>query len=298
MIRIMRKNLIVTFIGGDLRQIWAANRMAEIGYTVRVSGFDCEELPEFRTEVRRFSDPEEGITGADVVILPLPYTTVNGQINAPFSVNSIDTSEIMRKLRPEQIVFVGKADERLKALAELYEVHIIDYFHREELNVLNCIPTAEGAIAIAMQETPFTLHDSRCLILGYGRIGKILARDLKGLGAKVAVSARKYSDLAWIKSEGYRAISSNELSEVIDEYDIVFNTVPAVILDFKLLSKVRDDTLVIDLASRPGGVDFDSAGELGKKVIRALSLPGKVAPHTAGEIIKETIINILHELGV
>lgn len=294
----MRKNLIVTFIGGDLRQIWAANRLAESGYTVRVVGFDCEELPEFCAEVKHCSNLEEGISHADVLILPLPYATAQEQINAPFSVNPIYISEVMRKIQADQIVFVGKADERLRALAELYEVHIIDYFHREELNVLNCIPTAEGAIAIAMQETPFTLHDSKCLILGYGRIGKILARDLKGLGAKVAVSARKYSDLAWIKSEGHRAVQTSELGEIIGEYDIVFNTIPAVILDFKLLSKVREDALIIDLASRPGGVDFDSAGELGKKVIRALSLPGKVAPHTAGEIMKETIINILNELGV
>lgn len=295
---IMRRNLTVTFIGGDLRQIWAANRLAESGYIVRLIGFDCEELPEFHTEINRFSELENGISGADIVILPLPYTTLQEQINAPFSIKPIYTSEVMRKIQAEQIVFVGKADERLKALAELYEVHIIDYFHREELNVLNCIPTAEGAIAIAMQETPFTLHDSKCLILGYGRIGKILARDLKGLGAKVAVSARKYSDLAWIKSEGYSAVQLSELSDIIGKYDIIFNTVPAIILDFKLLSKVRNDTLVIDLASRPGGIDFESAGELGKNVIRALSLPGKVAPHTAGEIIKDTIVNILNELGV
>jgi len=46
------------------------------------------------------------------------------------------------------------------------------------------------------------------------------------------------------------------------------------------------------------GVNLDVAQSLGFKVIHALSLPGKVAPKTAGNIIGETILNILQEMEV
>ncbi|MBE5041241.1 hypothetical protein [Ructibacterium gallinarum] len=93
-------------------------------------------------------------------------------------------------------------------------------------------------------------------------------------------------------------ISISSLPSYMERFNIIFNTIPAMILDFKLLSKVQENSLIIDLASRPGGVDFETARNLGRKVIWALSLPGKVAPDTAGDIMKETIVNILEELGV
>jgi dipicolinate synthase subunit A len=134
--------------------------------------------------------------------------------------------------------------------------------------------------------------------LGFGRIGKILARMLLGIGANVTVEARKYQDLAWIKSYGYNGVHLNQLEKVIGNYDVIFNTIPSVILDTEILSKIKKDCLVIDLASKPGGVDFEMARDMGLKVIWALSLPGKVAPNTAGNIIKDTIFNIIDELGV
>lgn len=138
------------------------------------------------------------------------------------------------------------------------------------------IPTAEGAIEIAMSETPITLHLSRCLVLGYGRIGKILSKMLAGIGAKVTVEARKFADLALIEGHGYEAIHMNDLKENIGGFDVIFNTIPSMVLDEDTLKKIRKDTLVIDLASKPGGVDFEAAKQLGIRVIWALSLPGKV----------------------
>lgn len=134
--------------------------------------------------------------------------------------------------------------------------------------------------------------------MGYGRIGKILSRMLHGLGANVWVEARKYADLAMIEGHGYEPLSLGELKNVIGEFDIIFNTVPSLILDEALLKRVHPDTLIIDLASKPGGVDFESAKLMGIKVIWALSLPGKISPVTSGIIIKDTIMNIINELEV
>lgn len=132
--------------------------------------------------------------------------------------------------------------------------------------------------------------------MGFGRIGKILANMLKGLGANVACEARKTSDLAWIKAYGYEPIPLNSLSENLNRFNIIINTIPYIILDKSNLNNVKKDALVIDVASNPGGVDRDAIKKLGIKFVWALSLPGKVAPVTSAEFIKETLYNIFSEL--
>ncbi|MBE7016298.1 MAG: dipicolinate synthase [Ruminococcaceae bacterium] len=160
------------------------------------------------------------------------------------------------------------------------------------------MPTAEGAIEIAMTEMPITIYGSRVLVVGYGRIGKMLASRFKSLGADVTVSARKHKDFAWIEEQGCAYIHTMDIASYIKSYDIIVNTVPFTVIDRDALSEMRKDSLIIDLASKPGGVDFTSAKELGKNVIWALSLPGKTAPITSGKIIKDTILNILTEMEV
>lgn len=145
---------------------------------------------------------------------------------------------------------------------------------------------------------PITLHNSNCLILGFGRISKVLSKMLLGIGTKVCIAARKPCDLTWADAFGYERIYMNTLAKHIQNFDIVFNTVPKVILNHDILQYVKKDCLIIDLASKPGGVDFETAQNLGLNVIWALSLPGKVAPVTAGGIIKDTIVNIIREMEV
>ena len=136
------------------------------------------------------------------------------------------------------------------------------------------------------------------LVIGFGRVGKALSQRLAGLGAKVSVAARKWADLAWAESCGYCGEQTEHLAGWLCGYDLVVNTVTAPVLGLTELSDLKPGCLVIDLASKPGGVDFDAAARLGVKVIWALSLPGKVAPVTAGQCIQTTIYNILRELGV
>ncbi len=120
----------------------------------------------------------------------------------------------------------------------------------------NAVPTAEGAIEIAISETPVTIHGSKCLVMGYGKIGKILSKDLFGMGAQTYAMARKHADLAMIESHGYEPLPFTSLKERVGDFDIIFNTVPAMVMDDAVLSRVRKDALVIDLASKPGGAGF------------------------------------------
>lgn len=286
----------ILFVGGDLRQIRAINRIADMGNNVSVLGFDAEYGEKISENVQMLWDISEIENMYHAVVLPLPYSTDGKNINTPLCKMTLAVAEVFESLSTKNCVLAGRCDPKIKAMAENHRVMLVDYLCREELAMLNAIPTAEGAIQIAMEETPFTIHSSKCLVIGNGRIGKILAKMLHGIGADVTVSARKKGDLAYAFAMGYDTVHINELCRKIGEFDIIFNTAPSLILDFDLLSRMKQNVLIIDLASKPGGVDFDEARRRGIKVIWALSLPGKVAADTAGEIISSTIMNILDEM--
>lgn len=280
-------------IGGDLRHAHLANLLYRDGYKVYAVGFDKEV--QLEEGIIKIGSASAAVKQSDAVVLPLPTTIDGNTVNAPFGKSPIPFSEIIGSIKPHQPVLGGRISGAVRALTEANDIRIVDYLEREELAVLNAIPTAEGAVEIAMQELPITLHDSKCLVLGYGRVGKVLSKYLKALEAHVTVSARKCADLAWVATDGLTAVHIDDLAGVVGECDVIFNTIPAMVLDAELLSKIKSDCLLVDLASKPGGVDFKTAGHLGIKTIWALSLPGKVAPITAGAIIKQTIINILTE---
>ena len=163
--------------------------------------------------------------------------------------------------------------------------------------VLNAIPAAEGAVELILKAIPRTIHNSRILILGYGRIGKVLSRILHGFGAEVWVEARKYSDLSWIEAFGYKPVHLQDIERYITDMDVIVNTIPYLLITEEVLNKIRPNCYLLDLASKPGGIDFEHAQKLGFKVDWALGIPGKVAPLTAAQIIKRTIDNVLQEGG-
>lgn len=279
-------------IGGDKRQLAAARAIANDGYTVTLSCFD--KLDSKLYSFAGYEEPEDCIKNSEVIILPLPVTKDGRMLNTPFSDKRIALNNRFAQLFNGKIVFSPMKDKLLKTGDYWKNIEVYDFLSREEMQVFNAVPTAEGAIEIAMREYLGTINDSRCLVTGYGRIGKVLAKMLQGLGARVYVSARRKESLAWIKLNGYIPIDNAGLISG-GEYDLIFNTVPAKILDAHIIAKIATNALIIDLASAPGGVDFDSAGRMGITAIHALSLPGKVAPKTSGEIIKNTIFNILEE---
>lgn len=279
-------------LGGDLRQVRLAQLLADDGHWVQT--YAMERRPEPNTLTG--SDTLRGVEHADCVILPLPVTVDDGILNTPLSDQKISAKAVMDALRPGQCVCAGRVTPELAEYAKEKGIVLRDYFAREELAVKNAVPTAEGAIQIAMEELPTTIFGTRVLIIGSGRVGRLLAHRLKGLGARVTVSARKYEDLAWMESYGYWSEHTEQLDGWLGGYQMVINTVPAKVLDRARLNDLDEGTLVIDLASRPGGVDLEAAAELGVKVIWALSLPGKVAPVTSGKIIRDTIYHMLQEM--
>lgn len=275
-------------IGGDKRQLYLADALTRDGFRVIMGGFD--KLLSVGSVT--MSDVSNALRCCDAAIFPLPCLRSDNSLNTPFSDEKRYLSDRDCDLLAQVPVCAGMADKLVRAYPFLQKGRVFDYAGREDFAVLNAVPTAEGALQRAMEEYEGTIAGSRVMIIGFGRIGKVLARLLHSLNADVTVTARRSGDLAMIRALGYHAANTVSLSAVHD-IDIVFNTAPTLIFDRELLKNTGPDTLIIDLASLPGGVNFEAARALGIDAVRALSLPGKCAPKTAGEIIKTTIYHIL-----
>ena len=286
----MKRAMNIWVVGGDQRQTALAGLLAEDGHTVHTFALDRAEGLTCETSL-------EEADRADCVVLPLPAMGERGHLNAPLSEEEYSLTWVLDFLQPGQLVCAGMVNRELAAAAEQRRLRLEDYFAREELAVANAVPTAEGAIQIALEELPITLHGARALVIGYGRLGKALAQRLDGLGARVTVAARSWEALAWAQSRGLATEHAGRLTPWLCSYDLVVNTAPARLLGREQLAALRPGALVIDLASKPGGVDFEAAAQLGVKAVWALSLPGKVAPVSAGGYMKTAIYHIMDELG-
>lgn len=284
----------LSVIGGDLRIVKLIEMLCNDDYKVYTYGLEKAENLNQIQNVVRCSTLEDAINASTVIIGSIPLSSNKQDINTPFSNETISIQNLFSKMSRKHFI-TGSVSEDLIKLSEKNNFEITDIMKREELSILNTISTAEGAIQIAMQETLTTVHGSNVLVMGFGRIGKILAKMLNGIGANVTCEARKEPDIAWIKAYGYTPIHLDNLDSHLSEFDIIFNTIPTIILDKDKLSKIKKECLVIDLASNPGGVDRDAASDLGIKTIWALALPGKVAPLTSAEFLKKTIYNVLKE---
>ncbi len=284
------KKLIFALAGGDRRQLAAAEALREDGHVVLLCCL--EKLEPEQTGLKK------ALGAADCVLLPLPALDREGGLNAPFSAQKVSAGELLDALRPGTALLGGRLTPRFRAMAAARWLTAVDYYEREELQITNAALTAEGALHLAMEETETSLLGARCLVIGYGRIGRLLAGRLRALGAEVTASARRPEDLAWIRAEGLRPAETGRLENCLPGQELVFNTVPAPVLGEERLRLLPPDALCIDLASAPGGVDAEAARRLGLRSIRALGLPGETAPKSAGLAVKETVCRILTEQGV
>ncbi|KJS23433.1 MAG: hypothetical protein VR72_01030 [Clostridiaceae bacterium BRH_c20a] len=285
--------ITVAVIGGDERQIVLVNKLLHLGAEVKVMG-----LPERKelTGCDFCQDFLEVIRVANAIILPMPGTDFEGNIITALSKQKIQlTQQIFQSIPNEIPIFVGVAKPFLKEWARFYQKKLIEIAELDEIAIPNSIPTAEGCLQMAMEKLSITIHGSNSFVIGFGRCGRTIARMLGALGAKTTVFARKTADLARIKEMGLNAYNLDQLTGLLPQADLIINTIPIQILTENRLEVTNREALIIDIASAPGGTDFQAAEKLGIEAILAPSLPGLVAPKTAGLILAEALPKLILE---
>ena len=281
----------IAVLGGDDRELILVGELVKMGATVVVCGFPRERVGHGAFVL---NDLEEACKGAEVVILPLPGTSSDGVIRAVYSDQELKLTErAISMLAPNALFIIGSAREYLKNWVAKRGLKLLEVAEIDEIAILNSIPTAEGAIQIAMEETDFTIHGSKSCVIGFGRVGITMARTLKALGSDVTVVARNHGQLARAYEMGCKMAEYSELQEIMNYTNIAFNTVPEMILDRTILKYANPQVLIIDLATQPGGTDFEAANNFGLKAILAPGLPGKVAPASAGKILADVIPRLI-----
>ncbi|WP_150274628.1 dipicolinate synthase subunit DpsA [Paenibacillus tepidiphilus] len=282
----------IAVIGGDLRQLEVIRMLLERQAEVLLAGYDeLAQVPEGAVKVQL--EPSL-LAKADAIILPVAGTGNDGSVESSFAAGDLVMSEELFAAIPRHAtLFTGIAKSYLREMCGRYALTLVEILDRDDVAIYNSIPTAEGAVMIAMQHTDVMLHGSRCAVLGLGRIGTTLARTLKALGAIVAVGVHKPDAYARAYEMGLQPFYTSELAEQAEQADILFNTIPAPVITRDVISRMPRQALIVDLASHPGGTDFAYAKERGVQALPALGLPGIVAPRSAGRIIGNVIVEML-----
>jgi dipicolinate synthase subunit A len=281
----------VAVLGGDRREAEAARYLAAQGAGVRVWGQPADR---FTGEVRVVARAEDALRGAAVVVGPVRGTDGQGRIwseGGPLQLEELAWGA----LAPGTLFLIGAADPALRERVASRGACLEEYRERDDFAIWNSVPTAEGAVFMALREMDVTLHGSSCLVLGLGRTGTTLARLLAAMGARVSVAARRSAQLARAEEMGCRAVPLAALEEAVGCADVVFNTIPAPVLHAGILRRAQPGCVIIDLASAPGGTDFACAAACGLRATLAPGLPGIKAPVTAGRILGRVVEEIWRE---
>lgn len=264
-------------IGGDCRFSYIKTILEKKGYSAK------RIYPgEYRAD---------DFDNTDIFILPVPVSRDNININTPLAGENFYFGDFIRLL-PEKCIVTGGLfkEEHLQKL-ENKNAAVYDYYKNDTLARKNAIPTAEGVIGILINALPVTVDGLKCAVTGYGKCASVISRKLKALGADVTAVARSEKNLSDARNDGMHTCRLSEFPAVCHGFDTIINTVPSRIIDRNILSKIKKECVIIEIASAPFGIDFDCATELGINAIKAGSLPGRISPETAGEIICDTVLS-------
>lgn len=275
--------LQITIIGGDVRYRYCALQLRKAGW--QVDTFQVQNSPDTVMSQALFQPNQNYL---------LPYPAFNAQGYIPFLQGEmiLHCNDILHAPIAGCQFLCGRPGLFAQQLQQA-GASVIDYEADEFLTTANAILTAEGALALAMQQMPQTLWDSDCLVIGFGRIGKQLSLRLQALGAKVTVAARSNADLALITALGMRYDTTTCYRHTLRQYRAIFNTVPRPIFTAAQYDTIDPGCTLIDLASTPGGIDASQCLQRQLPFIHARGLPGKTAPATAGRLIAQAVTRIL-----
>ncbi|MGO4184704.1 dipicolinate synthase subunit DpsA [Paenibacillus sp. MCAF9] len=282
----------VLLLGGDARQLEVIRKLTELDAAVTVSGFDGLHSSLDGAVQAEFE--EQLFESVDALLLPAVGTDDQGIIQSVFSDRQMQLADShFAKLPKHCTVYTGMAKPYLRQLCEQHSLSLVELFDRDDVAIYNSIPTAEGALMMAIQNTDITIHGSSSMVLGFGRTGFTMARTLQGLGSKVKVGVRRSEQFARAAEMGFEPFYISGLLHHVSNIDLLFNTIPTMIVTAQIIANLPSRAVIIDLASKPGGTDFRFAEKRGIKAMLAPGLPGIVAPKTAGRIIADCLSQLI-----
>lgn len=283
----------IAVIGGDARYLELIRQLQTLpDIIISLVGFDKLEQGFTGLNQTDFADLTQ--QNLDAIILPITGTDQEGYVETVFSDRTVQlTRDWFKELNPNTVVFTGISNDYLDACANEANVKLIPLLNRDDVAIYNSIPTAEGVIMMAIEHTDYTIHSSRVIVVGFGRVGNTVANKFAALGARVSVCAESIMDLARITELGHTAIPLYELDDYTHDCDLLINTVPAPVVMRDSIKHLPGHGIIFDLASKPGGTDFEYANQRGIKAMLSKSLPGIVAPKTAGKILADVIKQLL-----
>lgn len=284
---------IIALLGGDLRELEVLPALKAAGFTLQVYALPKNKVP---VGVEVFETAKAAMKNAEIVILPLPAVNNEGRLHSSFFEDLHLEKSDFEVLQAGTPLLVGVCSNYLSGIAKNLDLQIVEVAEMDEVAVPNAIPTAEATLELAMKNTEITVSGMKVLLLGYGRVGEAVAKIFKALNAEVTVTNRGDNRFAAAAKDGLAIYPWDFMTDILPKADVVINTVPAKILHREKLQSMQKNSIIIDLASGSGGVDFQAASELGIKAIHALSLPGKVAPVTAGQVLAQVYPKIIKEL--
>ncbi|MGM8212428.1 dipicolinate synthase subunit DpsA [Virgibacillus sp. W0430] len=288
----MSTDLNILLLGGDERYLYAVSKLSSTYKQLYLVGFD--EIDQFDDAGKRVDLSEVDLSTMDTIILPVTGTTEDGIVSTTYSKKDITlTKEMITKTPEHCVIYTGVSNSYLDEITTSRT--LVRIFARDDIAIRNSIPTAEATLQLAIKHTKSTIHGAQICVLGFGRVGFTVARLFANVGANVTVAVRKQEHMARIDELGMNSVHINELPTIIKDTSIFINTVPHPVLNLEHIRKMKPDTIIIDLASAPGGTDFEAAKSHGINAMLSLGLPGKTAPKTAGTIIAETLDTLFQE---
>lgn len=279
------KGIRVAMLGGDRRELELARGLLAAGAEVRLVGLPADGV----AGAQQAPDMKAAVRWAHAVIMPMSGFDRDGNVATPLmpDVTIRFDASLLTDIGPNKPLFIGVLPKTASAVAGTYGVRVVEWTAFDEIAIANSIPTAEGAIQLAMEKLPITIHGAKTLVIGFGRCGLTLARLLKAMGSRVGVVARQPGDRARAREMGLHPWSPASLADAVRDQDVIYNTAPAVVLTGAVLERTPEDVLIVDIASAPAGTNFEAAKRLRRRALHVLGIPGKVAPLTAGRILAE-----------
>ena len=297
----------VALLGGDERQIYLGQILMKAGHTVhffaipkdRVEALLGKSIVKKYKKQMLFHEGEEYglLSSCDLILGPIPCSKDQVYLQQTFTKKQIPIMDFFQNLSQKNYVIAGMIPDTLKSALQARGIQYYDYIKNTSFSRLNAIATAEGAISYAITHSSGNLHQSRVLVLGYGLCGTCLAEKCRALMADVTVTGRREETRTLAIRSGMHYLPVNELINANDlsSYSYIFNTIPDCVLTKGILERLSFDCTIVDIASAPGGLDYDYAKKHQLNATLYLGIPGKIAPKASAQILYDIIVNQIKE---